>query len=129
MVGRSIHRNHATKLQYYDGNIPLNYYINGASTVTSQLDEDMKIGFFSADMVCYGGEEEFEHFMRGDFTAFRRSDCALRFNEVFRWAWESWRAAVGNEIRRIYEKAIDIMNIGARANGKTAESNGPISFS
>lgn len=90
-------------------------------------------GFFTADMVCLGGEDEFEVLMHGDFTAFNRSDCALRFNEVFRWAWESWRAAVGNEIGTIYEKAIDIMNVGARTNGKsepanTNGTNGPTFF-
>lgn len=92
--------------------------MNGATKVTSQEDENMESGICSSDVICFGGEEEFEQIMRGDFTAFNRSDCALRFNEVFRWAWESWRAAVGNEIGQIYAKTIDVMNIGARANGK-----------
>lgn len=113
-----VHRNHVSKLRHYDGSIPQNYYINGVKKVTSQEDKNMETEFCSADVICYGGEEEFELIMRGDFTAFNRSDCALRFNEVFRWAWESWRAAVGNEIGKIYAKAIDIMNIGASANGK-----------
>lgn len=72
----------------------------------------------SNEMVCLGGEEEFDRIMNGDFGAFNRSDCALRYNEIFRWAWESWRAAVGNQIGRTYRNAIDLMNIGARENGK-----------
>lgn len=69
-------------------------------------------------MMCIGGEEEFERIMSGDFHAFNRSDCALRFNEIFRWAWESWRAAVGTGIGTIYAKAKDVMNAGAKANGE-----------
>lgn len=69
------------------------------------------------DMVCYGGEDELDRIMSGDFTALNRTDCALRFNEVFRWAWESWRLTVGSHIGSIYEKAIKIMNEGAKANG------------
>lgn len=113
-----VYRIHVSKLRYYDGSIPPNYYINGAAQATSQADQNMAVEFCSKDVICFGGEEEFEVIMRGDFTAFNRSDCALRFNEIFRWAWESWRSAVGNEIGTIYAKAIDVMNIGARANGK-----------
>lgn len=118
LVIYSVHRTHVSKLRYYDGSIPQNYYINGASIATSPADKDIEAEFRSADVICYGGEEEFELIMRGDFTAFNRSDCALRFNEIFRWAWESWRLAVGNEIGTIYAQAIEIMNSGARENGK-----------
>lgn len=109
------HRNHATKLRFYDGTRPRNYYVNGVSKETGQ--DAKKVDLHSGEMVCLGGEEEFERIMSGDFNAFNRSDCALRFNEVFRWAWESWRLAVGPRIGTIYERAIDVMNIGAKANG------------
>lgn len=94
--------------------------------VTSHQSKKIEADFCPKDAVCFGGEEELELIMRGDFTAFNRSDCAMRFNEVFRWAWESWRAAVGNDIGSIYAKAIDIMNLGAKANGKTAVGVGRI---
>lgn len=109
----------ATKLRYHDSIIPPNYFVNGVTKATSQEEKNVEADLCSANVVCFGGEEDFELIMRGDFAAFNRSDCALRFNEIFRWAWESWRAAVGNVIGTIYTKAIDIMNIGARANGTT----------
>lgn len=122
-MSRHVCRAHVSKLRYYDGSISPNYYTNGAaqgaSTPQEHRNED-EVEFCSKDVLCLGGEEEFELIMRGDFTALNRSDCALRFNEIFRWAWESWRSAVGNEIGTIYAKAIDVMNIGARANGKRA---------
>lgn len=89
----------------------------GVSKITVQEDKKIEAELRSNGMMCFGGEEEFERIMSGDFTAFNRSDCALRFNEIFHWAWESWRAAVGTQIGRIYAKAIDLMNIGAKANG------------
>lgn len=92
--------------------------MDGVSKVTLQEDKKVEAELHSSDMICYGGEEEFERILSGDFTPFNRSDCALRFNEIFRWAWESWRIAVGTNIGSIYSKAIDIMNAGARANGK-----------
>lgn len=113
----SINRNHGTKLKFYDGSISRNYYVNGVTKVTSQEDKKVEAELNSSEMVCYGGEEEFERILGGDFTAFNRSDCALRFNEMFRWAWESWRLAVGNDIGVIYSEAINVMNIGAKANG------------
>lgn len=112
-----VYRNHASRLQFFDGSISRNYYVNGVSKVTAQEDRKVEAELRSSDMVCYGGEEEFERIMSGDFTAFNRSDCALRFNEVFRWAWESWRSAVGTNIGTIYSKAMDVMNIGAKENG------------
>lgn len=89
--------------------------MNGVPKVTVQ--DAKKVDLRFGEMVCLGGDEEFERIMSGDFNAFNRSDCALRFNEVFRWAWESWRLAVGPRIGTVYAKAIDVMNIGAKANG------------
>lgn len=94
--------------------------MNGVTKI--QPEDDKKVEQFlrsSDDMMCLGGEEEFDRIMSGDFSIFNRTDCALRFNEVFRWAWESWRTAVGTKIGQIYAKAIDVMNIGAKANGNS----------
>lgn len=107
-----------TKLNLYDGSISKNYYVNGVSKISSHDDRKIEKVLRGNNMICLGGEDEFDRIMGGDFTAFNRSDCALRFNEIFHWAWESWRIAVGNKIGNIYGKAIDLMNIGARANGK-----------
>ncbi|XP_031620875.1 angiotensin-converting enzyme-like isoform X2 [Contarinia nasturtii] len=108
---------HVTKLNLYDGSIQKNYYVNGVSKITQQQDRKVERELRVNNMICLGGEEEFDRIMSGDFIAFNRSDCALRFNEIFRWAWESWRTAVGNKIGTIYGKTIDLMNIGAKANG------------
>lgn len=110
-------RAHPTKLHFFDGNISKNYYVYGVSKITSQENDKVEGELRSDEMMCIGGEEEFERIMSGDFNAFNRSDCALRFNEIFRWAWESWRAAVGTKIGAIYTNAIKIMNAGAKANG------------
>lgn len=72
----------------------------------------------SQSMICLDGELDMNRIMSGDFSALRRSDCAFRFNDVFRWAWESWRAAVGNRIGQNYPYAVQLMNIGARNNGE-----------
>lgn len=103
------------KLHLFDSNIPKNYYLNGAQSISNERKVDAALR--SSDMVCLGGEEELDRIMAGDFSAFNRSDCALQFNKVLRWTWESWRAAVGNRIGAIYSKAIHLMNIGAKSNG------------
>lgn len=72
----------------------------------------------SGSMICLDGDSDLNRIMSGDFSALKRSDCAFRFNEVFRWAWENWRAAVGNRIGQIYPYAIQLMNAGARNNGE-----------
>lgn len=75
----------------------------------------------SQSMICLDGESDLNRIMSGDFSTLQRPDCAFRFNEVFRWAWESWRAAVGNRIAQIYPYAIQLMNAGARSNGDRIE--------
>lgn len=110
-------RSHPTKLHLYDGTISRDYYVLGVSKIKSQADKMVETQLRSNSMVCLGGEEELSRIMSGDFSAFNRSDCALRFNEIFHWTWESWRAAVGTRIGLIYAKAIELMNMGAKANG------------
>lgn len=68
-------------------------------------------------MLCFDGELDLEKLMRADFTPLRRTDCSIHYNEIFRWAWESWRLAVGRQIGDTYPDAIKLMNVGARHNG------------
>lgn len=118
----------ATKLNLFDGTFAADYYVNGVTQITQQQDKNAEARLRSSDMMCLGGEEELDRIMSGDFTAFNRSDCALQFHTVFRWAWESWRAAVGTRIGSIYSKAVDVMNVGARANGIVSLLNFMIFF-
>lgn len=102
-------------------------FFNGAN-VSDELDfkvtepNDLSEEFIakairSQSMICLDGESDLNRITSGDFSTLQRPDCAFRFNEVFRWAWESWRAAVGERIGQIYPYAIQVMNAGARANG------------
>lgn len=122
-IFRFIYRYHKTKLKLFDGYISDDYYLNIVNDANSSVNEkdnnDQMVEQIlrSGEMLCLGGEEDFDRIMRGDFCAFNRSDCAIRYNEIFRWAWESWHFAVGNEIAPIYSNAIDLMNIGAKQNG------------
>lgn len=78
------------------------------------IDNKIRSGPFN----CFDGETDFDSIMKGDFSPFQRNnDCTFRFNEVFRWVWESWRLAVGPTIGELYPNAIKIMNIGAQNNG------------
>lgn len=72
----------------------------------------------SGPLRCFEGENEMELIAEGDFKPLNRSDCMLRFDEVLRWAWESWRSAVGTKIGQIYSYAIAMMNVGAQSNGE-----------
>lgn len=69
------------------------------------------------EMKCFGGEEELSNMLMGNFAVFERHDCRPPVNNLFRWGWESWHLAVGNEIAQIYPNAIDLMNIAAQKNG------------
>lgn len=70
------------------------------------------------EMKCLGGEEELSNMLMGHFSVFGRSDCRPQATNLYRWGWESWRLAVGNEIAQIYPNAVDIMNIAAQNNGR-----------
>lgn len=72
---------------------------------------------FSDSFKCFNGEPDLERIMQGDFSELDNGDCALKFNEIFRWAWESWRLAVGNKIGEIYPTLVQYMNFGAKKNG------------
>ncbi len=74
---------------------------------------------FSDSFKCFDGEPDLERIMQGDFSTLNNNgDCVLQFNVIFRWAWESWRLAVGNKIGTIYPTLVQYMNIGAEKNGK-----------
>lgn len=96
---------------------------NGHQKVTGLKQLAIEEKIHTGPMMCFNGEPDLERIMKGDFSVFQRNDCALRLNEMFRWAWESWRLAVGPSIHEIYPKAVQIMNIGARNNGTTAKVN------
>lgn len=111
----------AMPLNYFTGHILSDeYYVHGADDneenyllTLNQLEAKIKSGPF----ICLDGEQDLEKIMNGEFSPLRRTDCSLRFNEIFRWAWEGWRLAVGTRIGSIYPKAIHVMNIGAKQNG------------
>lgn len=72
---------------------------------------------------CFSGESDLERIMTGDQTPFFRTlpqnstICALPTFAATRWAWESWRSAVGDAVWRPFRQAIAVMNSGARQNG------------
>lgn len=100
-------------LRLYDGFPSNEYYLNAAKENSRDVERKLRSG----KMICLGGEEEFDRIMRGKFDAFNRSDCALRYDEIFRWSWETWHLAVGNKIGQTYGNTIAAMNAGAKANG------------
>lgn len=81
-------------------------------------DDDGINNEFSDSFKCFNGEPDLERIMHGDFAMLNNGNCVLKYNEVFRWAWESWRLAVGNKIGEVYPTLVQYMNIGARKNGK-----------
>lgn len=110
----------ATKslLHLKNGRTPEEYYGTISEELAIRWDATTEHLLRTDDMICLGGEEELSNMLMGNFEAFDRVDCDLRESDVFRWGWESWRSAVGNEIGQIYPHAISLMNVGAQTNGK-----------
>lgn len=106
-------RKEKSKLRLYNGYTPDEYYLNAAKENRRDVEHTLRSGA----MICLGGEDELDGIMKGNFDAFNRSDCALRYNEIFRWSWETWHLAIGNKIAQTYGKTIGLMNAGANANG------------
>lgn len=67
--------------------------------------------------ICFNGEPDLERLMEGEFAQLGNGNCNLRFNDIFRWAWESWRLVAGNKIGEIYPTVVQYMNAGAENNG------------
>lgn len=110
----SVLRMRSTELCFFNGGNASDFDV----TKSNDLNEELVANAIrSKSMICMDGESDLNRIMSGDFSALKRPDCAFRFNEVFRWAWESWRAAVGDRIGQIYPYAIQLMNVGARSNG------------
>lgn len=103
-------------MRLYNGHTSNEYYLNAAKENCRDVERILRSG----EMICLGGEEELDRIMKGNFDAFNRSDCALRYNEIFRWSWETWHLAVGNKIGQTYGNTIALMNAGAKANGITS---------
>lgn len=102
-------------LNYFEGNLTDEYYVIRPKLEDSQqVDANIRSG----PMICFNGEPDLEKMMKSDFRNLARPDCALKFNWVFRWAWESWRIVVGNRIGKLYPTAVAIMNAGARGKGE-----------
>lgn len=80
--------------------------------------EDISRAIRAGPMICFDGELDLDKLMKADFSPLERGDCSIRYNEIFRWAWESWRLAVGRKVGTIYPAAIKVMNQGAKHNGK-----------
>lgn len=93
------------------------YYTDITKELAFQWDDETEQLLHTDDVICVGGEEEISTILSGNFEVFNRDDCSLRHNDIFRWGWESWRLAVGNDIGQIYPYAISVMNVGAQANG------------
>ena len=72
----------------------------------------------NGEFICFNGEPDLERIMYGNFDSFDRNDCMLNSKEIFNWAWEAWRFAVGPPIASVYPEAIFLMNIGAINNGR-----------
>lgn len=75
-----------------------------------------------AEFRCFSGEPDMDRLMAGDQTLLfdgSRPTCALDLFTVTRWAWESWRLAVGPAVWTPLRAAIGVMNEGARRNGFT----------
>lgn len=106
-----------SKLRFFNGGNISDEFNFDATNSNDLSEEFIANAIRSQSMICLDGETDLNRIMSGDFSALKRPDCAFRFDEVFRWAWESWRAAVGNSVGRIYPYAIQLMNTGARNNG------------
>lgn len=109
-----------SNLNFFNGTVDRTYYafsgqIQKNFTTVESIESNIRLGPF----LCFDGEPNLDRFMEADFTELNRPDCAIQFNEIFRWTWESWRMAVGVKIKPLYPKAVDIMNEGARNNGMT----------
>lgn len=89
------------------------YYALGGNGAGIDIEERIRSGPF----LCLDGETDLDRIMSADWTPLNRSDCALRFTEIFRWSWEGWRRAVGHRIGAIYPHAVAVMNAGAQNNG------------
>lgn len=103
---------------WYPGNITSDeYYVfNTENKGIKQTDVIKELN--KGPYLCFDGESDMEMLMGGNFASLRRNDCSLRVNEVTRWAWEAWRLAVGVKVGKIFPQAAELMNEGAKANGK-----------
>ncbi|XP_050074546.1 angiotensin-converting enzyme-like [Anopheles maculipalpis] len=63
------------------------------------------------ELQCFSGEPDLERLMLSEGM---ERVCAGRFPDesVLRWAWESWRMAVGPPMRQPYGRLIELMNSG-----------------
>uniref|UniRef100_A0AAG5D9B1 Angiotensin-converting enzyme n=1 Tax=Anopheles atroparvus TaxID=41427 RepID=A0AAG5D9B1_ANOAO len=62
-------------------------------------------------LVCFHGEPDLERIMTGEGLD-RVCSGQLHNEAILRWAWESWRMAVGPPMRQPYDRLLDLMNRG-----------------
>ncbi|XP_039449290.1 angiotensin-converting enzyme-like [Culex pipiens pallens] len=72
-----------------------------------------------AGKICLFGEPDMEQIMtKAKIHQFsKQSDCKINESDILKWAWHSWRMAVGPPIKQTYGKLIQLMNNGARRVG------------
>lgn len=117
MMTNAFQHMYPSTLAYFSGNLSEEYYVFGPVFESTMALNEVERNIRNGPFICFDGEPELDKMMQGDFTPLQRADCSLRFNEVFRWAWESWRTAVGIKVGEIFPQAADVMNVGARNNG------------
>lgn len=106
-----------TYVKYPDGKLH-RIILKKDSANFQQFDNDEINEEFGNEFMCFNGEPDLERIMQGDFSLLSNGDCFLKFNDIFRWAWESWRLAVGNKIGDLYPTLVQYMNFGAKNSGK-----------
>lgn len=106
-----------TYVKYPDGRFHRITLRKDSENVHQLYANDGISNYYSDAFKCFNGEPDLERIMQGDFSALNDGDCTPKFNEIFRWAWESWRLAVGNKIGEIYPTLVQYMNFGAKKNG------------
>lgn len=107
-----------TYVKYPDGRFHRITLKKDSENVQQFYSDDGIDNEFSDSFKCFDGEPDLERIMQGDFAQLNDGNCVLKFNVIFRWAWESWRLAVGSKIGEIYPTLVQYMNFGAQKNGK-----------
>ncbi|KFB42468.1 AGAP007622-PA-like protein [Anopheles sinensis] len=76
-----------------------------------ETDKQHNTMHFAEELTCFHGEPDLERIMTGEGLN-RVCSGNLNHETILRWAWESWRMAVGPPMRQPYARLIDLMNMG-----------------
>ncbi|KAG5675091.1 hypothetical protein PVAND_005023 [Polypedilum vanderplanki] len=70
---------------------------------------------------CFSSEPQLEKIMENDFSSISSitniNECKENRDLINYWIWETWRHAIGPNIRLLYPKLVNAMNEGARRGG------------